>query len=144
MQSFPIACAACLLLISSSHAQSQTTNCTSQVAGNTTYTTCQKNQSLQSGNFASVQYDPNAFTKGAQQAQEFAQIRGRNMAGSALAHNNPEQAIKYLYEAGLIEEAQALEDRIALKQQQTTSRQAATKNSKPIIVDGVLYTPYQP
>lgn len=75
----------------------------------------------------------------------------RNRAYQALSNNDPEQAIQCLYAAGEIGQAQALEDRLAAKQQQYAypsplqGLQASTQTSlsnKPLTIDGVVYTPY--
>lgn len=105
-----------------------------------------------SGNFQSVQYDPNAYLEGAQAAQQLDQIRNRNMAYYALSNDQPEKAVKYLYAAGDIDQAEALEDRLAVSQGQqsqaavkVTRVSAPTSNdSHPITIDGVVYTPYAP
>lgn len=78
----------------------------------------------------------------------------RNRAYQALSNNQPEKAIHCLYAAGDIEQAQALEDRLAGKQKQYSQPVYPSpyqglkepiqryQSDQPITMDGVVYTPY--
>lgn len=125
-------------------ARAQSTDCTSQIFGNNLYTTCQSQSPQPTSNLGQTAYDPNAFIRGAEQAQQFNQIRGRRLAGYDLARDRPDQAVKDLYEAGLIEDAQALEDRLAAKRSASdNSTRSAPSGNHPFVLNGVVYAPYK-
>ena len=142
-----------LLLAGPAFAQ---TNCTTNYVGTMAYTNCytQGNQGTQppggiySPNYAtSGIFDPNSAVKGAQAAQELDRIRNRNMANYALSHGQPEQAIKYLYAAGDITDAIALQNYLVKSQERNAApppqRDSQAEDGQPRTIDGVVYTPRQ-
>ena len=140
------------IILLSGPAAAQTTNCTTNYVGSVAYTSCSNlaQSQGQSLNYAS-QFDPNAFVKGAAAGQQFQKIQNENLAYYALAHGQPERAIKYLYTAGDIQQAQALEDRLnATRQasavgdannQNLSDNNRPTESDRPVTVDGIVYTP---
>lgn len=125
-----------MLAALSSSATAEDTNCVTNYVGATAYTRC--NAPHHGGNFPATAYDPNAFTNGADDAQAYDKIRNRNLAYAALSNNQPEAAVKYLYAAGDIDQAMAVEKQIDKKR----AAQTVTQPPKSETVNGVVYTPY--